>query len=758
MYIPHSFTKILISFVPVLGFTFTATCSADAPIDSGKVDFIQQIQPIFRKHCFECHSADKEDGGLNLGIRRRAIEGGYHGPAWTVGKSSESRLIQFVSGANKDTVMPPDSDGLSQAEVELLKSWIDQGADWPKGIDIPDPRFEKAKTHFAFQPIHSVNEPEVVNARWTRNAIDQFILARLESAGISPAPQTNARQLIRRVTFDLIGLPPTLDEVADFCAASEHDFDQAYAALVDRLLSSAHYGERWGRHWLDVARYADSDGQESDRDRNNAYHFRDFVIQSLNNDMPYDQFVRWQLAGDEYEPDNPQAVAAVGFLSSGPFAALPSRLMEDERLRQRYNELDDILSTVGTGFLGLTLGCVRCHDHKYDAIPTHDYYSLLNAFHGGERGEVEVGPDKTKVFTYRDLTPEPIATWLFQRGNFYDRDQPVTLSFISILTGNRSPDEYWQQARHDSPNQTSTKQRRAVAQWITDLEQGAGALLARVIVNRVWMHHFGQGLVRTAGDFGVRADPPTHPELLEWLTHDFVTNGWRVKRLHRLILTSSVYRQGGSARPQPTDPDNRLLWKMPLQRLEGEVLRDAMLSASGTLNLKAFGPSIRPPVAAEARLARNVQDKYPEDIPDSPDQRRRSIYLFHKRVIPYPFLQAFDKPDAQQSCSRRDRTTVTPQALALLNEPFVRAVARDFADRLIKLNHSNSDVVRMGYQLALSRRPNDDELEWAQKFIEEQTRQRHERQKDLPPETIRQQAVADFCQVLFSLNEFSYVD
>ena len=728
------------------------------PVSPDKIDFAQHIQPIFRKHCFECHAADKEDGGLNLGMRRRAIEGGDHGPVWIEGNSAESRLIHYVAGINKETVMPPDSEGLNREEIAQLRAWIDRGAIWPSGIDIPDPRFEQAKTHFAFQPLWPTAEPKVANDRWPRNAIDRFILARLESAEIPPAPQAEAGQLIRRVTLDLIGLPPTPAEVAEFSTAAEQDFDQAYEALIDRLLSSSHYGERWGRHWLDVARYADSDGQESDRDRPNAYHYRDFVIQALNNDMPYDRFVRWQLAGDEYEPDNPEAVAAVGFLSAGPFAALPNRLMEDERLRQRYNELDDIVSTVGTGLLGLTLGCVRCHDHKYDAIPARDYYSLLSAFHGGERGEVEVGPSKTKVFTYRDLSPEPAMTWLFQRGNFYDRDQPVSLSFISIMTGNRSPEEYWLTARQDSPAKSSTKQRRALAQWMTDTERGAGPLLARVIVNRIWMHHFGQGLVRTAGDFGVRADPPTHPALLEWLTHDFVSNGWRIKRLHRLILASSGYRQSSSAPMQAADPDNRWLWKMPMQRLEGEVLRDAMLSASGTLNLASFGPAIRPPVAAEAMLARNVQDKYPENISDSPEQRRRSIYLFHKRVVPYPFLQAFDKPDAQQSCSRRDRTTVTPQALALLNEPFVRTLARDFADRLMNQHEDNLQIVRGGYQLALSRAPSNDERDWALKFISEQMKQRQDRQTELPSEIVRQLAITDFCQVLFSLNEFSYVD
>ncbi|MCC6508086.1 MAG: DUF1553 domain-containing protein [Pirellulaceae bacterium] len=749
------------------------------PAQTGPVDFAKDIRPLLEKHCYECHSADKEDGGLNLGMRRRALEGGDHGPVLTPGQSAESRLIHYVAALDKETAMPPGSSGLAPEEIGLLRAWIDQGAKWPTGIDIPDPRMEHAKTHWAFQPLQAVTLPEVKDANWSRSPIDRIVLKKLEEANIKPAARSDARTLIRRVTLDLIGLPPSPEEVVDFCRQAEVDFDAAYGQLLDRLLRSPHYGERWGRHWLDVARYADSDGQESDRDRPNAYLFRDFVISALNEDMPYDQFVRWQLAGDEYAPDDPVAVAAVGFLSAGPFAALPDRLMEDERLRNRYNELDDIVSTVGTGLLGLTLGCVRCHDHKYDAIPARDYYSLLSAFHGGERGEIEVGDAKQKVYTYHELSDQPKTTWLFQRGNYYDRDQAVSLGFVSIMTGAKSPDEYWQSARQASPAQSSTKQRRALAEWITDAELGAGPLLARVIVNRVWMHHFGPGLVRTVGDFGVRADAPSHPQLLDWLAHDFTTHGWRLKRLHRQILGSQVYQQSSQAAFQRQDPDNRWLWKFPAQRLEGEVLRDAMLAASGTLNLKAFGPAVKPPVANEAMLARNLKDKYPADIPDSPEQRRRSIYLFHKRVVPYPFLQAFDKPDAQQSCSRRDRTTVAPQALALLNDPFARTVAKEFADRLLKEQADLQQkpapatppatatlsttvalpaLVSRSYQLALARAPTPAQLEWAVAFIDSQMVERQQRQAEVPAEQIRQQAVADFCQVLFSLNEFVYVD
>jgi len=730
------------------------------PAITRQVDFVNEVQPLLRKRCFECHAAGNEEGGLNLGIHQRVLEGGDQGPVLTAGDSANSRLIHLVAALDQQEVMPPDGKPLSPEEVGLLRAWIDQGAQWPAGADVLDPRTEQAKRHWAFQPLLPISEPPVHDATWCRTPIDRFILARLESAGIRPQGRANSRQLIRRIAFDLIGLPPTPDEVREFSAATERDPNGALVALVDRLLQSPHYGERWGRHWLDVARYADSDGQESDRDRPRAYHYRDFVIRAFNDDLPFDQFVRWQLAGDEYEPQNPAAVAATGFLVAGPFAALPDKLMADERLRERYNELDDMLSTIGTGLLGLTLGCARCHDHKYDAIPARDYYRLMCALHGGQRDEVPLGSSGEKTLAFHDLGPEPKTTWLFQRGNFYDRDHPVQLGFVFALTNGKTPEEYWKSAREQSPAKGSTNQRRALAEWMTDVDHGAGALVARVIVNRLWQHHFGQGLVRTVGDFGVRSDPPTHPELLEWLAHDLVQNGWRIKRLQKQILLSAACQQASSATAVPAaDPDNRLLWKMPLQRLDGEILRDSLLAVSGTLNAASYGAAVKPPIASEAMLARNLTDPYPKDIADSSAVRRRSVYLFHKRVVPYPLLQAFDKPDAQQSCGRRDNTTVAPQALALLNDQFVRQVAFDFADRLLKeAANDPAQWIERGYQLALARSPAEPERRAALEFVEVQIQERKKRTPQASPEEIQRQALADLCQAMFSLNEFFYID
>ena len=737
------------------------------PAIERKVDFVKDVQPILRQRCFECHAQGNEEGGLNLGIKLRAMAGGKSGPVILSGNSQGSPLIHMVAAIRKADVMPPEGPALSPAQIGILRAWIDQGVEWPTGADVLDPRAEQARLHWSFQPLNPVQVPAVGHEEWGRTPIDRFILAAQQAAQLQPAAAASARTLIRRTTFDVIGLPPTPEQVQSFCEHANVDFSAAQQSLIDRLLESPHYGERWGRHWLDVARYADSDGQETDRDRPLAYRYRDFVIRALNDDLPFNQFVRWQLAGNEYEPDNVDAVAATGFLTAGPFAGLGDNLLEDERLRNRYNELDDIVSTIGTGMLGLTLGCVRCHDHKYDAIPARDYYSLLSALQSGDRAEVALSGSNEKVFAFRDSGPDPKPAWLFRRGNFYDRELSVQLGFVTALTRDKTPADYWNQARASGVGKVTTFQRRALAEWITDAQHGAGALVARVIVNRVWQHHFGEALVRTVGDFGVRSERPSHPELLEWLAHDLVEHGWRLKRLHRMILTSSVYQQSNAPR-QPAeglaavstpDPDNRLLWKMRPQRLQAEILRDAMLAVSGTLNLQTYGPGFKPPISPEAMVARNTKDPYPDKIGDSASVRRRSVYMFHKRVVPYPLLQAFDKPDAQQSCNRRDPTTVAPQALALLNDEFVRTVALDFADRLIKETEGNpGQWIDRGFVLAIGRSASESERTAALQFVQGQIKERQSRSSQVAEGEIHRRALADLCQALFSLNEFLYVD
>jgi hypothetical protein len=361
-----------------------------------------------------------------------------------------------------------------------------------------------------------------------------------------------------------------------------------------------------------------------------------------------------------------------------------------------------------------------------------------------------------------DVKTEPQPTWLLERGDFYARKEPVELGFLSVLTRGKAPEDYLEAARREAPQKRSTLQRRALADWITDLDHGAGALLARVIVNRVWQHHFGEGLVRTVSDFGARSERPTHPELLEWLAKDLVDGEWRLKRLHRLILASSVYRQDGSfdAARAEIDPENRLLWRRRPLRLEAEIIRDAVLAVSGTLNLEPYGPAFKPPIPAEAIVARNTKDPYPRDARDGPQTRRRTVYMFHKRVVQHPLMQVFDGPDAAVSCGRRSSTTVAPQALALLNDVFLRDRSVDFARRLLAQGGGDGPAawVEAGFRLALSRAPSQAEHAAAESFLKRQLRERAARDPSLSGDEIRIQSLADFCQTLFSANEFVYID
>lgn len=722
-------------------------------VSADQIDFVRDIQPIFRRHCFACHAPGNEEGELNLAVRDRALNRTDSDALLVPGQSEHSLLLQRVTEPDTDRRMPPDGPPLETADVELIRRWIDQGAVWPEDSDVLNPRLDKARHHWAFQPL---TRPAIPNpdADWIQTPVDAFILDKLRQSGIAPSSPLTARQLVRRLYYNVIGLPPDPAAITQFESKYDTNRKEATDKLIESLLGSDHYGERWARHWLDVVRYADSDGQEADRDRPDAWHYRDFVIRAFNDEQPFDQFVKWQIAGDEYEPRNTAAVVATGFLTAGPNTVLQDTFLEEERLRNRYNELDDIVSTLGSSMLGLTIGCARCHDHKFDAISAREYYQLVAAFHSGDR-HAEKLPNGTKGLFFKDFDNKPRTTWLFERGDFYDRDEEVTLQFPTILTRTDAPD--WQQLKPKLSG-NSTGQRRALADWITDVDHGAGALLARVMVNRIWQHHFGEGLVRTVSDFGVRGEAPTHPKLLDWLATEFIRNNWNLKHIHRLILNSAAWQQGTAHRDVPSDTQNRLLWRMVPQRLEAEVLRDAMLQVSGQLNLTPYGPGFKPFIPGEAIVARNLKDGgYPADAKDDQSTRRRSIYMFHKRVVPYPLFQAFNRPDLLQSCARRENTTVAPQALALLNDSFVRAIAGAFAERLISEQPDPRDHrprVERAFHLALSRAPSGSELDAAASFILHQSADRRQRGES----AAERAALADFCQVIFGLNEFIYVD
>ena len=392
-----------------------------------------------------------------------------------------------------------------------------------------------------------------------------------------------------------------------------------------------------------------------------------------------------------------------------------------------------------------------------------------------------IGSALPTAFAFADFAAEPRESWFFERGDFLARNEKMDLGFLSVLMTDKTAGDYWKAARESKLRDDSTQQRRALAVWMTDLDHGAGTLLARVMVNRVWQHHFGDGLVRTVSDFGTRGELPTHPELLEWLAGEFVGSGWSVKHLHRLIVNSAAYQQGnggvigsrsdGNRAPRSTtpspqhsaalaaDPDNRLLWRRQPLRLESEILRDSMLSVAGTLNPAMFGPSFKPPIPSEALQARNVKDPYPKDVKDTPETRRRTLYMFHKRVVQYPLMQAFDAPDAQQSCGRRMNTTVAPQALALLNDPFVRLRAAELAKRLQADAGGGAEAqIRLAFQLCLNREPAAGELDTARSFVNEQTTTRQQRDAKHSADAAQRLALTDFCQSLFGLNEFIYID
>ncbi|HEY2909162.1 MAG TPA: PSD1 and planctomycete cytochrome C domain-containing protein, partial [Gemmataceae bacterium] len=817
--------------------------------NAGAADAGAEARSVLAAKCVKCHGPAKQKGGLRFDSREGALGRGDSGAAAIVPKKSgESELIRRISAKDVKVRMPPGASGLTAAEIETLRKWIDAGAAGPAGA-APAARTEMVVTdddrkHWAFLPL---GRKVPVPAATRSNPIDAFVLARLGAKGLSFARPAEGRTLIRRVTFDVIGLPPAPEDVEAFVRAK--DLDAAYESLVDRLLASPHYGERWGRHWLDVARYADSGGYESDFDRPNAHHYRDVVIKAFNTDLPFDEFVRRQLAGDEFAPDDPLSVAATGFLSAGPGESLPNNLLDEERRRLRAIELDDMVSTTGLAFLGLTIGCARCHDHKFDPVPARDYYRLTAALQSGNRAEVPLGtraeiertkrariewdkqrkaadetlkswkdgqrtkvgprlraskvallpisdaerkllndkPDSSEArrlgkkhekalaiaddevrkasdgaarkrwdelaaaaaairnreprprpaaLAFKDAGPKPAASWLFRRGDFHDHAIPVELGFLTVLSRGKSPADYWQEARAAGDRTDTTYQRRALAAWITDADRGAGPLLARVIVNRIWQHHFGEGLVRTPNDFGSRGESPTHPELFEWLAADLVSQKWKLKRLHRMILLSAAYRQESAfdAQKAKVDSQNKLLWRMPPQRLEAEVLRDALLVVGGGLNREMYGPAFKPAIPPDAMVARNVQSPYPKEVPDGPAVRRRSVYMFHKRVIPYPLLQAFDAPDAQQCTGRRAITTVVPQALAILNDPFVRARASDFSARLLKKNGDDrAKCINQAYRLALSRPPTEKEMAAGIEFLMRQNKERSARQSKADP-------------------------
>ncbi len=1005
-----------------------------ARVRQGTELFQKHVRSLLVKHCLDCHGGKTTKGDFNLATREALMESGY-----VEKTAAESYLVELIEHRS-DPHMPMKAPKLPQADINKIRQWIDLGAPYDKplvsnGQGGPRPLIvtEKDRQFWAFQPLRLSPVPTIPEDRWSRTPIDHFILAAQQKVQLHPNEAAERRTLIRRAYFDLLGLPPSPEQVEAFVQDPD---PEAWSKLIDRLLASEHYGERWARHWMDIARFAESHGYEQDYDRPYAYHYRDFLIKAFNSDMPFDQFVRWQLAGDELAPHDPLAMMATGFLGAGMF---PTQLTEAEFETARYDELDDIVATIGVAFLGLSTGCARCHDHKYDPIPSQDYYRMASVFTKTIRSEIEldldpeenakrrqrflakrdqldkalqafeqtelpaefdrwlsqsslnesfgdwvvvtgkltssagttfkslpdgsylatgktpaketvtfqgklalggiralriealtheslprkgpgragngnfvlgdltlqyrltaaeknapwhsvklarakatheqnqgdlsvvavldenpttgwavdgggIGQDQAAVFEldqplpdqgeitlrvkldfphpntkhtlgrlrisvsqtpglpptvgsarpdpgvlsalkrlkaqqgsesdrktaldwYKTTSPQWLArktaldkhlqagdgvqltkvmvssegyphlphhadgrgyphfydqTYFLARGDVHQKKAPAPPGFLQVLMRDGKQPEDWRVEPPKDWNRT-TFQRAAMANWMTDPQNGAGALLARVIVNRLWQHHFGQGLVATPNDFGMSGDDPTHPELLDWLAQDLISHGWRLKRLHKLMMTSSVYMQSGQfdeARAK-IDRENRLLWRRAPRRLEAEPIRDAMLSVSGLLDLTMYGPGT---------LDESMQ--------------RRSIYFFIKRSKLIPSMMLFDWPEHLVSIGRRSSTTIAPQALLFLNGRQTRRYAAAFAERAQK-NNPDSPLTA-AYQLALGRNPSAQEQRLAKDFVTRQTETYLQAGRDA--QRAQHAAFVDLCQAIFSMNEFLYIE
>jgi hypothetical protein len=611
----------------------------------------------------------------------------------------------------------------------------------------------KDRSHWAFQPVRRPAVPEVNNRAWVRNPIDAFVLARLEAKGWKPSPPAEPQALLRRVYLDLLGLPPTPLEQEAFL---NHQAADALERVMDRLLASPNHGERWARYWLDVVRYAETNGYERDADRPFVWRYRDYVIRSFSEDMPFDRFILEQLAGDELPDADANSLIATGYYRLGPWDDEPADPQED-----RFDQLDDLVSTTGLAFLGLTMGCARCHDHKLEPLTMHDYYRVVAVFSGlkrpangrteltlpvGSRKELEARkgrkgpPDLPQGYVLHELSPQAPETRLLLRGKATRPGPRVEPGLPAVLVS--------KQPAFLPPDSHTSRRRLSLAGWIASPDN---PLTARVIVNRVWQWHFGEGLVRSASDFGKAGDRPSHPELLDWLADWFVREGWSMHRLHRLILGSNTYRMSKRWRPDcgREDPDNRLLWRFPYRRLDAEAIRDSMLAISGRLNTKMYGLWTYPEVPKDALAGSSDPDKIWKAF-DEREASRRTIYAHVKRSFLVPLLEVLDLCDTTRSSDRRLVTTVAPQALSLFNGSFANRQARHLAERLVKdVGSDPAKQIERAYRLALCRPPTATESSAMLRFL---------RQQASATEGGSRQALVQMCRVLLNLNELVYPD
>jgi hypothetical protein len=776
-------------------------------------DLERDVLPILKAHCLKCHGPVKPKGKLNLSNARSIARGGTNGAVVVPAKLDESTLWDLV--ANDE--MPPEPDEpLSDEEKGTLRRWIQQGAkNLPTNADVN--RTAQGSDHWAFAPSSRPAPPLVNNGGPIRTPVDRFIQKALEDQKLALGPEADRASLIRRVSFDLIGLPPEPEQVAKFVRDPAPD---AYEKLVNGLLASPRYGERWGKFWLDASGYSDSNGYFSaDTDRPLAYRYRDYIIRAFNADRPLDQIVREQLAGDELagerrgseaDPTTIDLLIATHFLRNGQDGTGESDGNPDEVRADKYAVLEGATHIIGSSLLGLTLQCAKCHDHKFEPVTQREYYQFqailypaLNLEHwlkpndrvviAGPRDELTrwqihekvvdaqiealeryLGsgtnatktkdalervikavndqrlPNPCRIAWVGDVSATPSEIPIFVRGNLATPGPKVGPGVLGVLT---DPENQFAPAP-PFQGSSSTGRRLALVRWLTRPGSRPSALLARVLANRIWQHHFGSGLVATSDNLGHTGSPPTHPELLEWLASELVHSEWSAKSLHRLIVTSRVYRQSSSSRPDAVqiDPDNRLLSRYPLRRLDAEAMRDSILAITGELADRHGGPYV----------PTHRDDSGEVVVSDTADgATRRSVYLQQRRTEITSLLELFDAPSIVTTCTRRVTSTIPLQSLSLMNSDFMVTQAGKFASRL---EHDckpcpdgdadHNAYIDRAFLLAIGRSPTHDERASACRFVVTQP----SRYPGLPESESRHRALADFCQMLLASNAFLYVN
>ncbi len=702
--------------------------------------FHNEIAPLLSRHCLECHNDTMASGGLNLAFWKDAQAGGESGPAFIAGDAESSLAFQYVAGGD----MPKERPALSPDEQETLRKWIADGAVWGEARIDPFLATTDRRAGYdwwSLQPVTSPDPPAVQHSEWCRNEVDYFILAKLEGAGLTPADEADKLTLLRRLTFDLTGLPPTPEEMQEFLYDESPD---AYARVVDRLLASPHYGERWGRHWLDVIRFGESQGYERNRIRPNAWRFRDWVISSFNDNLPFDEFVRMQIAGDVLYPDDLSALIATGYHVCGTWDMVGDLEGTAEMQKaNRQDHLEDLVATLSQSFLGLTVNCARCHDHKFDPIPQRDYYQLV-AFVAGvtqteeELAEITLSADESQpceqafAGSAHAIVPrQPSTVFVLLRGDYRKpTDVALPRGLTALEAAGLSPDLGL------SSSSSEAERRQRLAEWLTEPRN---PLTPRVFVNRVWHYHFGQGIVDTPSDFGFNGGRPSHPALLDYLTSRFIASGWDVKALHREIVMSATYRQRSqvtSETAETIDAGNRLLWRANRRQLEGESVRDTILQVSGALNPQIGGESFRD---VEVALEENHEFTDPTNE-FSENTCRRSVYRLWARSGNNPLMDCLDCPDPTVMAPIRAHTITPLQALSLLNNPFIDQCAVAFANRITSAVGDDAEQqVTQLYQIAFSREPTNEEQQLAVQFLTEF-------------------GLKELCLATFNTNEFLFVD